>query len=45
MTFYWAININTWNVYETNELVPTENGKIRFINNLTGKELKHLKRI
>ena len=21
MTFYWAININTWNVYETNELV------------------------
>lgn len=23
MTFYMAININTWNVYETNELVQT----------------------
>ncbi|MGP2421019.1 hypothetical protein ACTT1L_02860 [Bacillus sp. FH] len=21
MTFYWVLNINTWNVYETNELV------------------------
>ena len=44
MTFYQAMNINTWNVYETNEIVQIENEKIRFINNVTGKELKHLKR-
>ncbi|MDH2893419.1 hypothetical protein MX156_15700 [Bacillus cytotoxicus] len=23
MTFYWAMNINTWNGHETNELVQT----------------------
>jgi len=23
MTFYWMMNINTWNGYKTNELVQT----------------------